>query len=112
MPTVAGPIMYFFREKVGSKIDTKLSSNTKSSTVSFKKSLNTSRVTGDKSITKLPSTASDRDLEFDRRVPKHEGFQSTTVVPMCNLPSHGSSDDDVELVHQKRRSDCRNDWEV
>ena len=112
MPTVAGPIMYFFREKVGLKIGTKLSSNTKSSTVSFKKSLNSSRVTGDKSITRLPSTASDRDVELDRRVPKHGGFQSTTVVPMYNMPSHGSSDDDVELVHQKGRLDGRNEWEV
>jgi hypothetical protein len=104
--------MYFLREKVGSKTGTKFSSNTKSSTLSFKKSLNSSRVTGDKSITKLPSTASDRDVELNRCSPKHGGFQSTTVVSMYNVRSHDSSDDDVELVHQKGRSDGRNECEV
>ncbi|GAB7336690.1 hypothetical protein MBLNU13_g10360t1 [Cladosporium sp. NU13] len=113
MPTVAGPIMYFSREKVGPKIGTKVSSNTRFSTVSFKKSLNSSRVTGEKSITRLPSTASHRDVGLDgRRVLKHGGFQSTTVVPMYNLPTHGSSDDDVKLIHQERRSNGGNEWEV
>jgi hypothetical protein len=112
MPTVAGPVMYFFREKIGSKIGTKFSSYTKSSTVSFKKSQNASRITGDKSITRLPSTASDRDVELDKRFPKHGGFQNTTVTPMYNLSNNGSSDDDVELVHQKGRPDGRNEWEV
>jgi len=78
IPTIAGPIMYFFREKVGSK----LSSSTKSSTGGFKSSLNPSRMTGDKSITRLPSTASERGVELERRLQKHDGTKRTTVTPV------------------------------
>ena len=112
MPTVAGPILYFFREKIGSKIGTKFSSHTKSSTGPFKKSLNSSRIAGDKSITRLPSTASERDVGLDKHLPKHAGFQNATGTPMYDLPNHGSSDDVVELVHQKRKPDAKNEWEV
>jgi hypothetical protein len=104
--------MYFVREKIGSKIGTKFSSYTKSSTVSFNKSQNSSRITRDKSITRLPSSASDRDVQLDKRVPKHGGFQNTTTTPVYDLPNRGSSDDDVELVQQKGRPDGRNEWEV
>lgn len=105
MPTVAGPIMYFFREKIGSKIGTKLSSNTKSSTGFSKKSLNSSS-----RVKRLPSTASERDVKVDERLSKHEGFQATTAMPMYNLRNQGSSDDDVELVHQKGGSGAKNQW--
>jgi hypothetical protein len=105
MPTVAGPIMYFFREKIGSKIGTKFSSNTKSSTGFSKKSLNSSS-----RIKRLPSTASERDVELDKRLSKHGGFQTATAVPIYNLRDQGSSDDDVELVHQKGGTGAKNQW--
>jgi hypothetical protein len=108
MPTIAGPILYFFREKVGSK----LSSNTKSYTGGTGKSPNSSRITGNKSITRLPSTASERDIELDKRPRKHGGIEKTTVTSMHNLPHHCSSEDDVELIHQNVSPKAKNQWEV
>ena len=110
MPTIAGPLLYFFREKIVSK----LSSYTKSSTGrSTDKSPNVSRITGDKSITRLPSSASDRDLEMDNRTPKHGGIEKTTVTSMYNLPHVHSTDDDEQLIDQGRHGRAgRHEWEV
>jgi hypothetical protein len=104
IPTIAGPMMYFLREKVGSK----LSSSMKSSTGGFKKSANSSRLTGGKSITRLPSTASERGLELGNRVQKHDGIERTTVTSV----DHSSSDDDLELGHQNSSLQAKNQWEV
>lgn len=106
MPTIAGPLLYFFREKIGSK----LSSYTKSHSG---KSPNVSRITGDKSIARLPSSASMRDVELDGRpVLEHGGIEKTTATSMYNLPQ--ASDDDVELIDQSRgRGPAgRHQWEV
>ena len=82
MPTIAGPMLYFLREKVGSK----LSSYTKSYTAGTGKSQNSFRATGNKSITRLPSSASGQDVASDERAPKYGGIEKTTVTSMYNLP--------------------------
>lgn len=107
MPTIAGPMLYFFREKVGSK----LSSYTKSYT-NTGKSPNASRITHDRSITRLPSSASERNVELDRRAAKNGGIEKTTVTSMYNLPGQRLSDDDVELIDQNGGSRVKKQWEV
>lgn len=105
MPTVAGPFLYFFREKIGSKF----SSYTKSGTG---KSSNPSRITGDKSITRLPSSASDRDLELDNRAEKNGGIEKAPVTSMYNLPHGHSRDDDERLIEQGGAYAGKQQWEV
>lgn len=110
MPSIAGPILYFFRETVAKK----LSSSGKSGSHSRMGS----RITGDKSVARLNSRASDRgDVELVNRPEKNTeengGIQKTTVTSMYNLPQDRSSDDDHELVYQcDRRGERRNEWEV
>lgn len=76
-----------------------------------------SRITGDKSVTRLHSRASDRgDVELVTRPEKNGdtngGIQKTTVTSMYNLPQERSSDEDQELVYQYDKRERRNDWEV
>jgi hypothetical protein len=124
MPTIAGPILYFFREKVGSRI----SSFTKS--VSEKSTTVSSRFTagGDKSIKRLPSRASESERELDDFVDERDrrastragGIEKTTVTSVYGYtPPHlearpgGGGDVDVELGEQRLPSSQRRDpWEV
>jgi hypothetical protein len=111
MPTIAGPVLYFFREKIGSK----LSSYAKSSS---SKSPNVSRITGDKSITRLPSSAgSHEDVELGPgpgpRTSKHGGIEKTTVTSMYNLPQVQASGDDEKLIGgHDQMPGGRHQWEV
>jgi hypothetical protein len=106
MPTVAGPVLYFFRETIGSKISSYASSITG-------KSPNMSHVSGDKSIARLPSSASDRPLEMNDHPGKHGGIEKTTVTSMYNLPHVQSSDDDEQVIDQGQRGRAsRHEWEV
>ena len=121
MPTIAGPILYFFREKVGSR----LSAFSKS--VSEKSTTMSSRITGtgDKSIKRLPSRASESELELDER-DKHfaggrtaGGIEKTTVTSVYGYtPPHlesgsGGGGDDAESIGPRIPSSQRKDpWEV
>jgi hypothetical protein len=106
MPTIAGPVLYFFREKIGSK----LSSYTKSSS---SKSPNVSRITGDKSIARLPSSAGSQDVELGKRTSKYGGIEKTTVTSMYNQPHDQASDDDEKLIgSHDQRPGGRHQWEV
>ena len=100
LPTVIGPVVYFFREHVGSRI----SSYTRS--MSGGRSAMTSRVTGDKSTARLPSSASERDIEAGGPASKLGGIERTTVTSMYNMP-YQSSGDGVELIEQYPRRDGR-----
>jgi hypothetical protein len=110
MPTIAGPILYFFREKVGSAVSSRITG------------------TGDKSIKRLPSRASESERELhdfvderDRRASTRAGgIEKTTVTsvygytaPHLEARSGGDGDDDVELGEQRLpSSQRRNPWEV
>ena len=110
MPTIAGPTLYFLREKVGSRLSS-LSSGSKSYTGDMKKSFASSRMTGDRTITRLPSTAaSERDFELDSPVAKHGGIEKTTST--YNQSHHIPSTDDLDLVPQNGDSRIKNSWEV
>lgn len=107
MPSIAGPILYFFRETVAKK----LSSASKSGSHSRM----SSRITGDKGVARLHSRASDHgDVELANRseeaTDKKSGIQKTTVTSMYNLPHEGSSDSDRDLVDPYHRGQSRNEW--
>jgi hypothetical protein len=105
MPTIAGPTLYFFRETIGSRISSYASSITG-------KSPGVSHISG-KSITRLPSSASERGLEMNARTGKHGGIEKTTVTSMYNLPYVQASDDDEQLINQRQRERAgRHDWGV
>lgn len=105
MPSIAGPIMYFFRNTVASKLNSgsKTGSNSRME----------SRI-NDKSV-RLHSRASDRgDVELVNREEKglDGGIQKTTVTSLYNLPQNKSSTDDHDLVYHYDGRPKRNEWEV
>jgi hypothetical protein len=109
MPSIAGPLLYFFRNTVASKLG--------SSSKSGSHSRMNSRIAGDKSVTRLPSRASDHgDVELVQRPEKESkdngGIEKTTVTSMYNLPQERASDEDQELVYQYDKRERRHDWEV
>jgi len=110
MPSIAGPIMHFFRKTVGSKL---YSSGGKSGS----NSRMSSRVTGDKSITRLPSRGSDHgDVELVQRPEKtttsNGGIQKTTTTSMYNLSQEQSSVEDQDFDFQIEGRERKNGWEV
>lgn len=111
MPSIAGPILHFFKKTVGSKL---YSSNGKSGSHSRM----SSRVTGDKAIVRLPSRGSDRgDVELVQRRPQNDtikngGIQKTTTTSMYNLSQEQSSVEDQELDFQFDGRERKNGWEV
>lgn len=121
MPTIAGPILYFFREKVGSR----LSSFSKS--VSGKSTTMSSRITtgNDKSIKRLPSRASESELELDER-DMHAagrgrtagGIEKTTVTSVYGYtPPHlearpGGGDDAESMEPRLPGGKPKDPWEV
>jgi hypothetical protein len=110
LPTIVGPVIYFFREKVGGRI----TSLTKSGSG---KSKGSSRVLTDRAIERLSSNASDRDLEVGGHAKKLGGIERTTltsVTSMYNLP-HQASGDGVELIEQqypRRDGRGKHPWEM
>lgn len=106
MPSIAGPILYFFRETVASKL------NSASKTGSH--SHMSSRM-NDKNV-RLHSRASDRgDVELVNRPEKGlngGGIQKTTVTSMYNLPHNRSSTDDHDLAYHHDGRVRKNEWEV
>ena len=110
MPSIAGPILHFFRKTVGSKL---YSSDGKSGS-HYRMS---SRVTGDKSIARLPSRGSDiGDVELVQRPEKNMsnngGIQKTTTTSMYNLSQEQSSAEDQGLDFQFDGRERKNNWEV
>jgi hypothetical protein len=108
MPSIAGPVLYFFRNTIASK----LSSNSKSGSHSRM----SSRIVGDKGVKRLHSRSSDLgDVELVNRPEKgaetNTGIQKTTVTSMYNLPHERFSDEDQEAAYQYDRRQKRNEWE-
>jgi hypothetical protein len=110
MPTVAGPILYFFREKVATKISSFSKSNSTGKSSTMASSL-ASRITGsgDKSIKRLASRASESERELDdfvdgrdmRASTRAGGIEKTTVTSVYgytppHLEAGSGSGDDVE----------------
>lgn len=96
MPCLAGPIMHFFRNVLGMKMSTYAKSGAL-------KSLNItgSRITGGKSITRLPSVSASEDDERSAGQATGDGnIRKTVTTTMYNLP-YGQSSGDVELIDQK-----------
>jgi hypothetical protein len=99
MPSIVGPVLYFFRNTVGSKFSSGYYSNNSEpvSTSRF-------RVTFDKESTRLDSRATEREgeeeVELERHAPKRGGpeKEEANVTTMYDLPSAGASRDDGELV--------------
>lgn len=111
MPMVAGPVLYFFREKVASRFSSAAKSSSTKSTTSISKPPKAYRMSGhDKSIRRLPSNASDRDIEMNDHVGKHGGIEKTTVTSVYTLPPIPSSDDE-RLVDYRREQVCKSQWD-
>jgi hypothetical protein len=109
LPTIVGPILYFFREKVGGRITNFTRSGTGKSRASM-------RVPVDRAVERLASNASDGDLEVGGHANKLGGIERTTVTSMTsmyNLP-YQASGDGVELIEQysRRVGRGRHPWEV
>jgi hypothetical protein len=76
-----------------------------------------SRVTGDKSIARLPSRGSDRgDVELVQRpendTTRNGGIQKTTTTSMYNLPQEQSSVEEQGLDFQFDGRERKSGWEV
>ncbi|KAM0700884.1 hypothetical protein Q7P35_012606 [Cladosporium inversicolor] len=109
MPTIMGPLLYFFREHFG----TKLSSLSKSGASRF--TGNASRIESDEGVKRLPSTASEPEWELHDReqVPKHGGIERVTETQIHRTSHEQLSDDDVKLINQGGyRHDGRDQWDV
>jgi hypothetical protein len=123
MPTIAGPILYFFREKVATKISSFSKSNStgKSSTMA---STIASRITGngDKSIKRLPGRASESESQLelderDRHAPSGRtagGIEKTTVTSVYGYtPPHLPGGDDADSVGPRPPTGKQKDpWEM
>lgn len=107
MPSIAGPLMYFFRTTVASKLN--------SSSKGGSQSRLSTRITGDKGIARLNSRASDRDdVELEPRSQAQQnksGIEKTTVTSMYQT-SEQSSNDNVDLIYQNERREGRGQWGV
>lgn len=111
LPILIGPTAKFFKHTVGNKLSSyQKSSNNKSANAS-------GYSTADKSVHRLPSNASDRELDtvdVHRHSQKNGGIEKTVVTSMYNIPQGNSSDsDDVELIMQspKGRKGATAPWE-
>ena len=113
MPMVAGPVMYFFREKVVSKISSATKSSSTNSTSGTSKPPKAYRISrGNRSITRLPSNASERDIEMNDRTGEHGGIQKTSVTSVYTLPPIHTSDDDERLIDQAHGRAYRSQWDA
>lgn len=111
MPMVAGPLLYFFREKVASRFSSVAKSSSTKSTTSISKPPKAYRMSGhDKSIRRLPSNASDRDIEMNDHVGRYGGIEKTTVTSVYTLPPIPSNDDE-RLVDYRRGQVCKSQWD-
>jgi hypothetical protein len=108
MPTVIGPLLFFFRKTFGIK----LSSLSRSGASKF--TVDTSRIADDGGVKRLPSTESGHEWEMhDReRTLKHGGIERTTVTKIHRTSLEQSNDDDVKLICQGYGHNRRSDWEV
>ncbi|GAB7334931.1 hypothetical protein MBLNU13_g06810t1 [Cladosporium sp. NU13] len=114
MPMVAGPVLYFFREKVASRFSSVVTkSNSSKSTASISKPPKIYRITGgDKSMTRLPSNASARDLEMNDISGKHGGIEKTTTTSVYTLPPIDLSGDDERLIDQRHGRVVKSQWDT
>jgi hypothetical protein len=99
MPSIVGPVLYFFRNVVGSKFTEMTSSYTNNSEP---RSTSRFRVTFDKDDdARLHSRATERDeeLELDKHAPKRDGAEKTHGTTIYGLPGEQTSSDDGELVY-------------
>lgn len=108
MPTIIGPLSYFFRENFGSKISSLGNSGASKFTT------NTSRIADDEGVKRLPSTSSGHEWEMDDhvRAPKHGGIERTTETKIHRTSHEQSSDDDVKLISQGYGHNRRSEWDV
>ncbi|KAM0720860.1 hypothetical protein Q7P37_003145 [Cladosporium fusiforme] len=97
LPTIIGPMLNFFRNKLGSKLSSfSKSSTNKSATTSF-------HVPGDKTVTRIPSSVGTHDLEMDDRTPRHGGIEKTMETSIYHHTAYQqSSDDDTKLLRLDR----------
>ena len=110
MPTVIGPLLYFFREHFGSK----LSSLSKSGASKF--TTNASRIDNEEGVKRLPSTSTGHEHEWEmndrEHASKHGGIERITETQIHRTSLEQLSDDDVKLIHRGYGLDGRNKWEV
>jgi hypothetical protein len=91
MPTIIGPLLYFLREKCGSKISSLgRSSAGKSAGVSY--------IVGDERVTRLPSTVGEHELEMNDRATKHNEAEKNGGSSTYQISYERSSDDNVKLL--------------
>jgi hypothetical protein len=99
MPSIVGPVLYFFRNVVGSKFTEMTSSYTNNSEP---RSTSRFRVTFDKDDdARLHSRATERDeeVELDKHAPKRDEAEKTHGTTIYGLPGEQTSSDDGELVY-------------
>ena len=112
MPTVAGPVLHFFRDKVPSKLSSVTKSIT-SRTASITKPPKIYRTPGgDDSMARLPSNASTRDLEMNDLPGNYGGIEKTTVTSVYTLPPIHVSGDDERLIDQRQGRVGKSRWDV
>jgi hypothetical protein len=112
MPTIMGPLLYFFREHFG----TKLSTLSKSGASRF--TGNASRIENEEGVKRLPSTSTEHEHEHEwemndrESAPKHGGIERITETQIHRTSHEQLSDDDVKLIRQVYRHDGKNPWDV
>ena len=93
MPTIIGPLLNFFRDKFGSSLPSLTRSGVSKDATTI------SHVPGDRTVTRLPSGASEDDLEMNDQKPKHGGIEQTRETTIYHHPMHEQwSDDDMKLL--------------
>lgn len=90
MPAIAGPILHFMRQFIGSEIFTRSRSK-------FASAMDSK---GSKGVHRVPSSAGPSSLA-DSYVDRNGGISKTVESRMYNIPNDSHSDDDVELVSRE-----------
>jgi hypothetical protein len=98
MPSIVGPVLYFFRNTVLSKFTSSSNFTTSSSSAPRQRPNYRVTFTDEKGVERLSSRATERDeeVELENHVPKRDGAEETNGTTMYDSPSEAAS---RELVY-------------
>jgi hypothetical protein len=103
MPTIIGPALAMIRKTFDSTANSFSKSGTFGKSGTTKSAMNSSHVSGDRGVERLPSSSNEPDMESGDLAQQHGGIEKTTETSVYHLPAYmRASDDDVELLPWKR----------
>jgi len=101
MPSIMGPVLYFFRNTVISKFTSSSKFTSTSSKSGVPRPNYRVTFTDDKGVERLHSrsTVRDEEVELENHASKHDGSEDANGTTMYDSPSEAASRDDGDLVY-------------